>query len=138
MGRLYLLQREVPRDIDLTFIDEAFEEIDFSKKPDLVAMSVMLTAQLPRAIEIAEKYREMKVPVIFGGIATMLHSEEVMLHSDSVFLGEVEGRFGEVLDDFKNNRLKRCMTTWMISLILHWSALPVGKSSTLITTPTVA
>ena len=98
---------EVPEDIDLTFIDEAFEEIDFSKKPDLVAMSVMLTAQLPRAIEIAEKYREMKIPVIFGGIATMLHSEEVMQHSDSVFLGEVEGRFGGVLEDFRNNRLKK-------------------------------
>lgn len=98
---------EVPEDINLKFIDETFEEIDYSKKPDLVAMSVMLTAQLPGAIEIAEKFREMNVPVIFGGIATMLHSEEVMLHADSVFLGEVEGRFGAVLEDFKNKRLKK-------------------------------
>jgi len=47
------------------------------------------------------------VPVIFGGIATMLHAQEVMEHADSVFLGEVEGRFREVLDDFKAGRLRR-------------------------------
>ncbi len=98
---------EVPEDIDLTFIDEDFQEVDYTKGTDLVALSVMLTSQLPRAFEIAERYREMNIPVIFGGIATMLHSEEVMEHSDSVFLGEVEGRFGSVVDDFRNNCLKK-------------------------------
>lgn len=98
---------EVPEEIDLVFIDETFQEVDYSKGTDLVALSVMLSCQLPRALEIADKYREMNIPVIFGGIATMLHSEEVLNHSDSVFLGEVEGRFGSVLDDFKNNRLKK-------------------------------
>ncbi len=37
----------------------------------------------------------------------MLHAQEVMEHADSVFLGEVEGRFREVLDDFKAGRLRR-------------------------------
>ena len=30
----------------------------------------------------------------------MLHAEEVAAHADSVFLGEAEGRFAGVLDDF--------------------------------------
>ena len=97
---------EVPEEIDITFIDEAFQEVEY-KSTDLVAMSVMLTSQLPRAFEIAERYREMNIPVIFGGIATMLHSKEVMEHSDSVFLGEVEGRFAPIIEDLKNNRLKK-------------------------------
>ena len=98
---------EVPEDIELTFIDEAFQEIDYNNKVDLAAISVMLTCQLPRAIEIAKRYRELNVPVIFGGIATMLHSEELRLYGDAVFLGEIEGRFGSILDDLKNKRLKR-------------------------------
>ncbi|MBN1905686.1 MAG: radical SAM protein [Deltaproteobacteria bacterium] len=98
---------EVPKDVNLQFIDETFEEIDYTSATDLVALSVMLTCQVPRAIEIAEQYRAKKIPVIFGGIATMLHSEELMNHSDSVFLGEVEGRFGQVIDDFKNRRLQK-------------------------------
>jgi radical SAM superfamily enzyme YgiQ (UPF0313 family) len=97
---------EVPEEIDITFIDEAFQEVEY-KSTDLVAMSVMLTSQLPRAFEIAERYREMNIPVIFGGIATMLHSKEVMEHSDSVFLGGVEGRFAPIIEDLKNNRLKK-------------------------------
>jgi radical SAM superfamily enzyme YgiQ (UPF0313 family) len=98
---------DVPEDIELAFIDEAFQEIDYNGKADLVALSVMLTCQVPRAIEIAERFHELGVPVIFGGIAAQLHSEELMLHGDAVFLGEVEGRFGTVLDDLKNKRLKK-------------------------------
>jgi radical SAM superfamily enzyme YgiQ (UPF0313 family) len=81
--------------------------MEFDSSTDLAAISVMLTCQLPRAFEIADRYREMGVPVIFGGIAAMLHSEEVGKHSDSVFLGEVEGRFSAVLDDLKSGRMKK-------------------------------
>lgn len=98
---------EVPEDINLTFIDETFQDIDYDKDTDLVAISVMLTCQVPRAIKIADMYREFKIPVIFGGIAAMLHSEELVGHSDSVFRGEVEGRFDTVINDFKINRLKK-------------------------------
>jgi len=98
---------EVPDDVDLTFVDENVEELDFDESIDLVAISVMLTCQLPRAFEIADRYRESGVPVLFGGIATMLHSEEVSQHGDSVFLGEVEGRFLAVLEDVKSGRLRK-------------------------------
>lgn len=98
---------EVPSDIEIRFIDETFQDITPEKDTDLVAISVMLTCQVPGAIEIADRYRSTGVPVIFGGIAAMLHSEELMNHSDSLFLGEVEGRFGELIEDFKNSRLKK-------------------------------
>jgi len=98
---------EVPEDIEMTFIDEAFQDVSYDATVDLAAISVMLTCQVPRAIEIAKEYRRLKVPVIFGGIATMLHSEELGLYGDAVFLGEVEGRFRHVLDDLRNKRLKK-------------------------------
>jgi radical SAM superfamily enzyme YgiQ (UPF0313 family) len=98
---------EVPPEVDLSFVDENVQLLDTTATTDLVAISTMLTSQLPRAFEIAAQYRELGIPVIFGGIATMLHAPEVMEHADSVFLGEVEGRFTEVLHDFNMGRLKK-------------------------------
>src|SRR3990172_6116829 len=97
----------VPQDVELTFCDENVEPVDFGDKADLVAISDMLTCQIPRAWEIADRYRAMGVPVVMGGIGTMLHSEESQLHADAVFLGEAEGRFGQVIEDAKDRKLKK-------------------------------
>jgi radical SAM superfamily enzyme YgiQ (UPF0313 family) len=97
----------VPGDDVLAFTDEHVEEINFDEKTDLVAISCMLTCQIQRGWEIADRFRERGVPVIFGGIGTMLHAEETMNHADSVFLGEAEGRFEQVLQDLKNKSLKK-------------------------------
>ncbi|WP_321366874.1 radical SAM protein [uncultured Desulfuromusa sp.] len=96
----------LPDDVEINFTDENLQTIDFDATCDLVAISTMLSSQLPRAFEIAREFRQRGNTVIFGGIATMLHAEEVQLHADSVFLGEVEGRFAQVLDDFKRGELK--------------------------------
>jgi radical SAM superfamily enzyme YgiQ (UPF0313 family) len=97
----------VPDDVELLFCDENVEDINFAEPVDLVAISCMLTCQIPRGWEIADHFRAKHVPVIFGGIGAMLHSEETMLHADSIFIGEAEGRFEQVIADFKNHRLKK-------------------------------
>ncbi len=96
----------VPEDVEIVFEDDNVQEVNLDEPVDLVAMSTMLTCQLPRAFEIADAFRARGVPVIFGGISTMLHSEEVAHHADAVFLGETEGRFGQVIEDIRANRLK--------------------------------
>lgn len=96
----------LPEYVDVTFTDENLEAIDFDEEVDLVGISMMLTIQVKRGWEIADTYRQKGVKVIFGGIATMLHSEETMAHADAVFLGEAEGRMEEVLADFRAGRLK--------------------------------
>jgi radical SAM superfamily enzyme YgiQ (UPF0313 family) len=98
---------EVPDDIELEFIDANLQPIDIDDAVDLIAVSVLLTCQLPHAFEIADHYRKKNVPVIFGGIATALHTEEITQHADCVFRGEVEGRFASVIEDFKAGRLKK-------------------------------
>ncbi len=97
----------VPAEVDLVFTDENLEAIDFDDSADLVGISTMLSCQLPRAFEVAKAFRQRGIPVIFGGIATMLHAEEVSEHADSIFLGEAEGRFGAVIDDFQKGQLKK-------------------------------
>jgi len=96
----------MPEEVEINFTDENLQTVDYDASCDLVAMSVMLSSQLPRAFEIAREFRQRGNTVIFGGIATMLHAEEVQQHADAVFLGEVEGRFEEVLADFKRGELK--------------------------------
>ena len=96
----------LPEEVEINFTDENLQHIDFDAGCDLVAISTMLTSQLPRAFEIAREFRERGNKVIFGGIATMLHAEEVQQHADAVFLGEVEGRFGQVVEDLQRGELR--------------------------------
>ena len=96
----------VPERVDILFCDENVDKLNFSEDADLVALSVMLTCQLPRALEIADRFRAEGKRVIFGGIAAMLHKEEVIRHSDSIFFGEPEGRFDKVIEDFEKEQLR--------------------------------
>ena len=92
----------LPPDVEIEFFDENVDELDMDDSPDLAALSVMLTAQLPRAFEIAQHYQRRGVPTLAGGIAAMLHAQEMRAHVDSVFLGESEGRMDRVIADLKN------------------------------------
>ncbi len=97
----------LPPDVDVEFVDENLEAVPFDDDVDLVGISMMLTVQVKRGWQIADRYRRMGVRVIFGGIATMLHAEETLAHADAVFLGESEGRMQAVLADFRRGRLKK-------------------------------
>ena len=97
----------LPPGVDVEFVDENLESLDFDAPADVVGISMMLTAQVKRGWAIADAYRARGVPVIFGGIATMLHAEETQSHADAVFLGEAEGRMEQVLADLKAGRLKK-------------------------------
>lgn len=97
----------IPEEYEVRFFDENVDPIEFDDPTDVVLLSMMLTCQLPRGREIAGIFREKGIPVIAGGIATMLHSEEVAGFVDSVFLGETEnGRLAKVLEDVWNRKLQ--------------------------------
>ena len=97
----------LPDDVDVSFTDENLQPIDFDAAADVVGISMMLTVQVKRGWEIADIYRRKGIPVIFGGISTMLHAEETAEHADAVFLGESEGRMEQVLADLQNGCLKK-------------------------------
>ncbi|EIM63487.1 B12-binding domain-containing radical SAM protein [Desulfobacter postgatei] len=95
----------LPDYIDVQFIDENVQTIDYDEQVDVVALSMMLTIQINRGIAIAKKFRSKGIPVIAGGIATMLHAEQMTGQVDAVFLGEAEGRMEKLFDDLKKNCL---------------------------------
>jgi len=95
----------LPPEVELEFVDENVETLEMDDAPELVALSIMLTAQMPRALEIADHYRRRGVPVLAGGIAARLHADELRGRVDSLFLGEVEGRMEGVVADFRHGAL---------------------------------
>ncbi len=97
----------LPDYVDVEFIDENVQAVDFDADTDFVGISMMLTTQIKRGWEIADIFRKKGIKVMFGGIATMLHSEETQEHADAVFLGEVEGRLEKVFEDFKEGKLQK-------------------------------
>ena len=97
----------LPEYVDVSFTDENVEDLDMDEECDVVAISMMLTTQVKRGWAIADAYRAKGIPVMFGGISTMLHAEETLQHADSIFLGESEGRQEQVFQDLQNGCLKK-------------------------------
>jgi radical SAM superfamily enzyme YgiQ (UPF0313 family) len=89
----------------MEIVDERYRRVRFNDGVDLVAITA-LTCNAPRAYEIADAYRRQGKRVILGGIHPTFMQEEASLHADSVVLGEAEGIWGKVIDDFSKGILK--------------------------------
>ena len=102
---LALLASLTPPEIDVSITDELVQPIDFNKEADLVGITVN-TKTARRAYEIADRYRSGGVPVVLGGIHPKVARHEAMQHANAIVLGEAEGLWMQLLEDFKNDRLK--------------------------------
>lgn len=95
-----------PPDYNVVYIDEFVKPIDFDINADLVAITAM-TAQAGRAYTIADEFRKKGKNVIIGGIHPTLVPEEAIHHADSVVVGESEGIWAQLLEDFEKGELKK-------------------------------
>ncbi len=90
-----------PRDVDVRFHDDRMEVIPIDEPTDLVAISVE-TYTAKRAYQIASDYRRRGIPVVMGGFHAMLCPDEVADYADSVVVGEAEGIWPLVVDDYRH------------------------------------
>ena len=103
---LHILASLTPNDVDITVIDEEIREIDFSLDFDLVGISCM-TATANRSYQLSDMYRERGSKVVLGGIHPTILPQEAIQHADAVVIGEAEGCWADVIDDFKKGRLQK-------------------------------
>ena len=96
----------VPRDVERRFYDDRLEPIPYDEPTDVVAISVE-TYTARRAYQIATEYRRRGVPVIMGGFHATLCPDEVAQYADSMVVGEAEGLFEQVIDDYRHGRPER-------------------------------
>jgi radical SAM superfamily enzyme YgiQ (UPF0313 family) len=97
-----------PRDRETTirFYDDRTESIPYDEPTDLVAMSVE-TYTAKRAYQIASEFRRRGVPVVMGGFHPTLVPDEAAEYAESIVIGEAEGLWPQVLEDFRGGRLQR-------------------------------
>jgi radical SAM superfamily enzyme YgiQ (UPF0313 family) len=74
---------------------------------DLVAIS-SLSAQIAEAYQLADRYRELGVPVVMGGLHVTAVPDEAAEHASAVIVGEGESVWPAVVRDAETGTLKRC------------------------------
>jgi radical SAM superfamily enzyme YgiQ (UPF0313 family) len=102
---LPVLAALTPPEVEVKLLDQSIEKINYDEEVDLVGISVM-TFLAPRAYEIAREFRQRGVKVVLGGIHPTAMPEEAKAHADSVVVGEAEGLWPRVIQDFKKGELK--------------------------------
>jgi radical SAM superfamily enzyme YgiQ (UPF0313 family) len=95
-----------PPDVAVSLADENVTTVDLDVNADLVGISA-LTYTAKRAYEIADAFRTRGVKVVMGGIHPSVMPEETLQHADAVVVGEAEGLWPGVIDDFRANTLRR-------------------------------
>ena len=94
-----------PAEHQVDIIDERYEPIRFDSSYDLVGIS-SLTYNSIRGYEIADHYRKLGIPVVFGGYHASLLPNEAKQHADSVVIGEAELTWPQLLTDFQQKKLQ--------------------------------
>lgn len=103
---LLILATLVENNYDVEIIDEAFEDINYDVKVDLVGVTC-LTYTAPLAYNICNKFKERGVPTVIGGVHPTIFPEEASEYADSVVVGEGDEIWLKVLEDFENTNLQK-------------------------------
>ncbi|MBN1525005.1 MAG: B12-binding domain-containing radical SAM protein [Spirochaetales bacterium] len=101
-----ILKALTPPEIEIEFIDDRKDYIDFSLSTDCVALSVE-SCTAKRAYYIAEQFRGRRIPVIIGGSQATFIPGEVQNFCDAVYIGNAEDKWREVLADLDRGKLKK-------------------------------
>ena len=94
-----------PDHYQIDVIDENIEPFKF-QKADIVGITAY-TSTASRGYEIAQLYRKQGIPTVMGGIHVSMMPEEALNYCDTVVIGEAEGVWSKVLEDFEAGNLKR-------------------------------
>lgn len=101
-----VLKALTPSGTETELYDDRIELINYGTQTDLVCITVE-TYTAKRSYKIAAKFRERGIPVVIGGYHATLCPEEVAQYCDSVLVGNAETVWEKMLQDFKNQQLKK-------------------------------
>lgn len=119
-----------PEDWEVEIQDESIGGIKFDSSPDLVGISIKACAS-KRGYEIGKYYRNLGIPVIYGGVHATLAPHLVAPHADSVIRGGVDNIWSKVLFDAAESRLlpvyESSGSGALPNYRLRWELLPKGR-----------
>ncbi len=90
----------------IEFYDEKIEALPENLDANVVAMTVD-TFSARRAYFLAQKYKKENKIVIMGGFHPTMVPDECLQYADAVVVGEAEDTWPMIVEDLKNNSLKK-------------------------------
>ncbi len=103
---LLIIAALTPEDVEVEYVEiPDINQHEVNPDFDLVAISTY-SAQIFEAYELADRYRVKGIKVVMGGPHVTLLPDESKPHVDTVVVGEAEPVWGELINDFKEGRLK--------------------------------
>ena len=103
---LMMIASLTPKDCDVEVLDENVDTIDFDAPVDLVGITAN-TSEITRAYQICDEFRKRGISVVIGGIHASALPDEAARHADSVVIGEAEGLWEKVIEDFRKGTLTK-------------------------------
>lgn len=100
-----LLAAECGDDWDVEICIETIEDIPWDTDIDLIGIGSM-GHSIIRGIEIAKEFKKRGKTVVMGGYMASLVSEEVKQYCDAIMVGDAEGYWKDMLNDYLNDDLK--------------------------------
>ncbi|NNE87306.1 MAG: radical SAM protein [Silicimonas sp.] len=96
-----------PPDVEVEYIEyDALPDEDAPlERFDLVGLS-SFTARIEATYQLADRYREMGVPVVLGGLHVSLMPDEAAEHADAIVVDGAEGAWPQLVEDFKAGCMK--------------------------------
>ncbi len=96
-----------PSYVEIEMCDETIGmKTNFNSDADIVAI-FMSTPDALRAYEIADKFKAQGKTIVLGGLHTHFMQAEANKHADAILLGEIEGIWEELLEDYQKGTLKK-------------------------------
>lgn len=86
--------------------NENIRDIDFDEKVDIIGISITVDV-LPRAIEIADRFRRKGIIVVAGGIQITACPQSAMEYFDVLSVGMAEKTWYDIISDFEKGQLKK-------------------------------
>lgn len=103
---LLTLMSLTPDGHEVTMLNENVEKIDYNCGADMVGITVTLDV-MPRAVEIAKRFRRLGIPVVAGGIHVTSSPNECMQYFDAVCIGAAERVWARIIEDAEQGRLRQ-------------------------------
>jgi radical SAM superfamily enzyme YgiQ (UPF0313 family) len=95
-----------PPGVEVKIVDEAFDQINFEEKVDLVGITAQ-TPVAPRAYQIADEFKRRGIPVVMGGVHASMLPQEALQHVDAVVVGEGEAVWPGLIEDLRKGQMRR-------------------------------
>lgn len=119
-----------PEDWEVEIQDESIGKIKFDDTPDIVGISIKACAS-KRGYEIGNYYRNLGIPVIYGGVHATLAPDLVAPYANSIIRGSVDNIWATVMKDAAESRLLPVYENHGYDALpnyrLRWELLPKKK-----------